>query len=83
MSQIQGKKALITGGASGIGKLMGRELLRKGLGVLVIWDFNELLLEATVSELKADGFLVYGFTINVMDTDSVIKTAKIVKEEIG
>ena len=83
MSQIQGKKALITGGASGIGKLMGRELLRKGLGVLVIWDFNELLLEATLSELKADGFLVYGFTINVMDTESVIKTAKIVKEEIG
>jgi len=83
MSQIQGKKALITGGASGIGKLMGRELLRKGLGILVIWDFNEVLLKDTVVEFENEGYKVYSFIVNVMDTESVITTAQIVKEEIG
>jgi all-trans-retinol dehydrogenase (NAD+) len=83
MSKIKGKKALITGGASGIGKLMGRELLQKGLETLVIWDFNESLLQATVAEFKADGFHVYSYVINVMDTPSVIKTAQKVKEEAG
>jgi short-subunit dehydrogenase len=83
MSQIQGKKALITGGASGIGKLMGRELLRKGLDILVIWDLNELLLWATVEELKAEGFNVFGFLVNVMDTGLVIETAKKVKKDVG
>ncbi len=83
MSEIRGKKALITGGASGIGKLMGRELLQKGLGTLVIWDLNESLLQTTVSEFKAEGFQVFSYTINVMNTESVIRTANQVKEEIG
>jgi short-subunit dehydrogenase len=83
MSQIQGKIALITGGASGIGKLMGIELLRKGLNILVIWDFNEILLKATVAEFENEGYKVFSFIINVMDTGSVITTAQKVKEEIG
>ena len=44
MSQITNKTALITGGASGIGKLMGRSLLEKGLKTLVIWDINDKML---------------------------------------
>jgi short-subunit dehydrogenase len=83
MSQIQGKKALITGGASGIGKLMGIELLKKGLNTLVIWDLNEALLQSTVVALKEEGFNVISYTVNVMDTETVIRTAKKVKEDIG
>ena len=44
MSKIKSNKALITGGASGIGKLMGLQLLQKGLSTLVIWDINELIV---------------------------------------
>ncbi len=83
MSQIKGKKALITGGASGIGKLMGRELLQKGLDILVIWDLNEALLEQTVTEFKKEGYKVFSCALNVMETASVIENAKKVKEEIG
>ena len=43
MGHIENKKALITGGASGIGELMGKKLLQKGLHTLVIWDINENL----------------------------------------
>jgi short-subunit dehydrogenase len=83
MSQIQGKKALITGGASGIGKLMGIELLKKGLNTLVIWDLNEALLQSTVVALKEEGFNVISYKVNVMDTETVIRTAKKVKEDVG
>ena len=41
MGQFENKKALITGGASGIGKLMGGLLLQKGLQTLVIWDITK------------------------------------------
>ena len=83
MSQILGKKALITGGASGIGKLMGKELLLRGLAKLVIWDVNEELMKSTVDEFRAEGFEVDAYRVNVMDTRSVIDTAKLVKEASG
>ncbi len=80
MSQIQGKIALITGGASGIGKLMGKELLLKGLAKLIIWDVNEDLMKSTIDEFRAEGFDVDAYNVNVMDTQSVIATAKLLKE---
>ena len=40
MTQIQGRTALITGGASGIGLLMGELLLERGLEKLIVWDFS-------------------------------------------
>ncbi|GAB4170367.1 MAG: SDR family oxidoreductase [Calditrichia bacterium] len=45
MSIIQGKNVLITGGASGIGKLMAEICARKNPKNLVIWDIQKDLLE--------------------------------------
>jgi NAD(P)-dependent dehydrogenase (short-subunit alcohol dehydrogenase family) len=41
MTKIKGKSLLITGGASGIGCIMGRIALKKGARCLIIWDINE------------------------------------------
>ena len=83
MSQITNKTALITGGASGIGKLMGRSLLEKGLKTLVIWDINEALLATTANEFRQLGFTVYTDTVNVMDTPAMLESAEKVKQEVG
>lgn len=83
MSQIQGKNALITGGASGIGKLMGKELLLRGLAKLIIWDLNDELMKSTVDEFRAEGFDVEAYRVNVMDTASVIATSQTVKDANG
>ena len=83
MSEIKNKKALITGAASGIGKLMGKLLLQKGLHTLVIWDVNESLLQTTVADFKREGFNVIPYAVNVMDTEAVIATAAQVKKEVG
>ena len=79
MSKIKSNKALITGGASGIGKLMGLQLLQKGLSTLVIWDINETLLQSTALEFKKMGYEVFIYLVDVMNTAQVINTAALVK----
>ena len=46
---------LVTGGASGIGKIMGRIALEKGAKCLIIWDINKQNMATTESELSAYG----------------------------
>jgi short-subunit dehydrogenase len=83
MSRIEHKKALITGGASGIGKIMGRMLLEKGLATLVIWDINETMLLDTVEEFKSLGYAVQYAIVNVMHTEAVLDAANHLTEEMG
>ncbi len=78
MSSIKDKTVLITGGASGIGKLMGEKLLKAGAKQLVIWDINRENLDKTCSKLKTEGFTVFSHVIDISDTDKVIESAKTV-----
>ena len=57
---------LITGGASGIGRIMGRMALEKGAACLVIWDINPVNLESARSELSKVG-KVHGYIVDVSD----------------
>lgn len=81
MTKIASKLVLITGGASGIGKLMGREVLERG-GKLVIWDLNKLNLQQTLIEFEKLGE-VYGYIIDVTNTVLVKEVAIQVENEIG
>lgn len=49
MSMINNATVLITGGASGIGKLMGSAVIEKGCRALILWDVNQRLLEETIA----------------------------------
>ena len=49
--KLENCNVLITGGASGIGKLMGRIALEKGAACLIIWDINPVNIERTKAEL--------------------------------
>lgn len=83
MSTITGKKALITGGASGIGRLMGQLLLQKGLDTLVIWDIDKKNLEAVKQENEQQGYRVMTYALDISDTNAVISTAKEVLIDCG
>ncbi len=50
--KIQGKTVLITGGASGIGKLMAFEASRRRAKTVVIWDINKNHLQQLKKEWK-------------------------------
>ena len=68
--KIKGNTVLVTGGCSGIGKIMGRMCLEKGAARLVIWDINEDAIDATVRELSALG-AVYGHKADISSPESV------------
>jgi all-trans-retinol dehydrogenase (NAD+) len=54
MTDIKGSRALITGAASGIGRLLATELGQAGAS-LVLWDVDEQGLDEVQAELRAAG----------------------------
>lgn len=83
MTQISGSIVLITGGASGIGKIMGRKCLQRGASQLVIWDVNAELLDKAIADLRAEGFSVSGYVVDVANAEAVQQAAEKVMQEVG
>ncbi|MBP8792008.1 MAG: SDR family oxidoreductase [Lutibacter sp.] len=81
MKQLEGKIALITGGASGIGKIMARLLLERKATV-IIWDINQSKIDETVVEFSSKGTII-GFNVDVSNLAQIQETAKKVKQEVG
>lgn len=73
---------LITGGASGIGKIMGRMALEKGAACLIIWDINPQSIAAAVSELGKKG-KVKGYIVDVSKPETVNESYLKVAGECG
>lgn len=83
MTQISGSIVLITGGASGIGKIMGRKCLQRGASQLVIWDVNAELLDKAIADLRAEGYSVNGYLVDVANAEAVQQAAEKVMQEVG
>jgi len=83
MSTFQNKIVLITGGASGIGKLMGKAAIQKGIKHLVIWDINKKMLDETVQEFSVYFPDVHGYVVDVSDKEQIQSISKQVKNDIG
>lgn len=82
MTKIKGKTLLITGGASGIGRIMGRMALQRGAKKVVVWDINEDNIAATESELKSYGE-VKGYKVDVANTEMVKQMFALTTKECG
>ena len=67
MKDLRGRVAVVTGGASGIGKALAKALLGEGMKV-VIADVEEPALKAAALELGGD---VMGVVVDVSDANSV------------
>ncbi|MBQ4532761.1 MAG: SDR family oxidoreductase [Alistipes sp.] len=82
MTKIKESRLLITGGASGIGRIMGRQALQRGAKEVIIWDINEQNIASTVEELSALG-RVKGYKVDVSNNECVEQSYARVKEECG
>ena len=78
--KLKNANVLITGGASGIGRIMGRMALERGAKCFIIWDINAVGIEATCKELSKYG-KVKGYVVDVANNDVVVESyAKTVAE---
>lgn len=68
--KIKDSIVVITGGASGIGKIMGRMALEKGAKAIAVWDINQANLDIVVAEHSKIG-TVRGYIVDVSDYDAV------------
>jgi NAD(P)-dependent dehydrogenase (short-subunit alcohol dehydrogenase family) len=82
MKEFKGKVAVVTGGASGIGKSLVRALLAEGAKV-VIADVEQGALDGAVAELGADGDVVSGVVTDVSNAASVEALADAVYQQHG
>lgn len=80
--KIEGKKVLITGGCSGIGKIMARRCLEKKAACVIIWDINEAAIAATVEELSNLG-KVFGHKADISSPASIDTAYEATKATIG
>jgi 3-oxoacyl-[acyl-carrier protein] reductase len=82
MAELEGKIALVTGAAQGIGRAIAETLAKEG-AVLALADVNEAKLAATTAELVAAGVKAEAFVINVASQESIEAGAKAVLDRFG
>ena len=80
--KFENANVLITGGASGIGKIMGRMALEKGANCFIIWDINLAGIETTRKELGRYG-KVKGYVVDVSNYEVVCHAYQKVVEDCG
>lgn len=88
---IKGTNVLITGGASGIGRIMGRICLEKGASNLIVWDINQANIDKTEAELSdvkpAEAAVskgqIHSYIVNVSDPQAIKSAYEKVKSEVG
>jgi len=79
---ISGQVVLVTGGGSGIGRLMCLRFARLGATV-VTWDINRLGNEETVAMIKKEGNRAFSYTVDMSSKDDIYRVAEQTKEDVG
>ena len=81
MGKLEGRTAVITGGASGIGLATAKRFVAEGAFVYIFGRRQEAL-DAALAELGADARSVRGDITNLEDLDHLFETVKIEKGSI-
>jgi len=76
--RFAGRTAVVTGGASGLGKDVAKRIVHEG-GKAVLWDLEEAALSAAKIEVVAEEVAV----VDVADSDAVARAAKEAFDALG
>lgn len=83
MSEFEGRAAIVTGGARGIGRAMVKELAGRGAKVAFNYTRSREQADALVEEIKSAGGQALAFQADVTDTAAAENMVKAVKTEFG
>src|SRR5262249_15006129 len=78
---LSARRAVVTGGAQGIGRAIAERFLRSGAAVS-LWDQDRVLVEATARELSARGD-ARAVAVDVADVREVDAAARATREALG
>jgi all-trans-retinol dehydrogenase (NAD+) len=79
---LSGKRVVITGGASGMGRRIALECARRGADV-VVWDLDRERIASVVAEIASSGATGTGDVCNVADRSQVYAAARRIEAERG
>ena len=82
MNEFQGRVAIVTGAASGIGRALAKIFAREGMKV-VLADIESEALSATAAELEAQGAEVLSVQTDVSKYDAVTNLAQKTLDAFG
>ncbi len=82
MFSLSGKKALVTGGAKGLGKAMAKALAEAGADV-AITSRNKGSLKETADELRHTGRLIIEAGLDITERQSISQTVDAIYKELG
>jgi NAD(P)-dependent dehydrogenase (short-subunit alcohol dehydrogenase family) len=82
MQDLHGKVAVVTGGASGIGRAIAQRLAADGMRI-VLADVERAALAETAEELRAEGTQILEVVVDVRDAEQVQLLAERTVERFG
>jgi NAD(P)-dependent dehydrogenase (short-subunit alcohol dehydrogenase family) len=82
MTGFEGKVAIVTGAAQGIGEAYATALAQRGASVVVA-DINSELATSVAEKIVADGGIAKAVRVDVSDVESTKAMAAFAKEELG
>ncbi|CAM2835514.1 SDR family oxidoreductase [Salinicoccus roseus] len=82
MAKLEGKVAIVTGAASGMGRSIAKLYAKEGAKVIVA-DFNMEGAEAVTAEIIDEGGIAKAVSVNVSDKDQVEKIVDTAISEYG
>jgi len=80
--RLNGKVAIVTGAAQGIGRAIAMRLAAEGAKVAIA-DINEEIAQRTASEIKAAGHEACAVKLDVTSLDSAMAAVERVEREVG
>lgn len=83
MSTFDDKNILVTGGANGIGRLLGIKSMQEGAGRLFVWDIDEEAMHRLKEECDHNNWDCRTFRVDLRYADEIETAAETIRNQAG